>query len=119
MLAVTHSQKGKETCFDPIKHIEKREAKAKFVPKPKENQTKPPIPTPNNLRPAITPVQSTPQAFNLHPPMTNTEEAFKNRRTTPVKTKDVEMKDAGRKAKSTPYHFTSDIQELYDLDKIV
>jgi len=45
---------------------------------------------------------------------------FKNRRTTPPKTKDVEMKDTYTKAKPNPaYHFTSDIQEMYDLDRIV
>jgi len=69
-----------------------------------------------------------PQAFNLRqpastpkPPQVNTEDAFKNRRVAPSKTKqDVEMKDEPVKAKSTPqYHFTSDIQEMYDLDKIV
>jgi len=38
----------------------------------------------------------------------------------PPKTKDVEMKEANPKAKSAPlYHFTSDVQEMYDLDKIV
>ena len=58
--------------------------------------------------------------FNLRPLATNTEEAFKNHRTAPSKAKDVEMKDANMKAKSTPsYHFTSDIQEMYNLDKIV
>ena len=74
------------------------------------------------------PVQSTPQAFNLHQPTStpklpqvNTEDAFKNRRAAPSKTKqDVEMKDEPVKAKSTlQYHFTSDIQEMYNLDKIV
>ena len=119
-LAVTRSQKEKEARFDPIKCPEKRETEAKFVPKPKANQSKPPIPTPSNLRPPIAPVQSTPQAFNLRPPAANTEEAFKNRRAAPSKTKDVEMKDGNVKAKSNPsYHFTSDIQEMYDLDKIV
>ena len=119
-LAVTRSQKDKETRFDPIKRPEKREAEAKSIPKPKANQTKTPVPTLSNLRPAIAPVQSTPQAFNLRPPAANTEEAFKNRRTTPSKAKDVEMKDANVKAKSNPsYHFTSDIQEMFDLDKIV
>ena len=119
-LAVTRSQKDKETRFDPIKRPERREPEAKSQPKPKNNQTKPPIPTPSNLRPAIAPVQSTPQAFNLRPPAVNTEDAFKNRRTAPAKTKDVEMKDANTKAKSSPaYHFTSDIQEMYDLDRIV
>ena len=67
-LAVTCSQKDKESRFDPIKRPEKRETEAKSVPKPKENQTKPPILMFNNLRPAIAPVQSTPQAFNLRPP---------------------------------------------------
>ena len=120
-LAVTRSQKDKETRFDPIKRPEKRETETKSIPKPKTNHTKTPIPTPSNLRPAIAPVQSTPQAFNLRPPAANTEEAFKNRRSmAPSKTKDVEMKDANVKAKSNPsYHFTSDIQEMYDLDKIV
>ena len=119
-LAVTRSQKDKETRFDPIKRPERREPEAKSQPKPKSNQTKPPIPTPNNLRPAIALVQSTPQAFNLRPPAANTEDAFKNRRATPAKAKDVEMKDANTKAKSSPaYHFTSDIQEMYDLDRIV
>jgi len=74
----------------------------------------------SNLRPAIAPVQSTPQAFNLRPPTINTEDAFKNRCTTPSKTKDVEMKDTTTKAKSAPaYHFMSDIQEMHDLDKII
>ena len=119
-LAVTRSQKDKETRFDPIKRPEKKQTEAKSIPKLRENQTKPPIATPSNLRPAIAPVQSTPQAFNLRPPAVNTEEAFKNRRTTPSKNKDVEMKDTNAKAKSTPaYHFTSDVQEMYDLDKIV
>jgi len=114
-LAVTRSQKDKETRFDPIKRPEKQETEAKSISKPKTNQTKTPIPTLRNLRPAIAPVQSTPQAFNLRPPAANTEEAFKNRRTTPSKAKDVEMKDANVKAKSAPsYHFTSDIQEMYD-----
>ena len=118
--AVTCSQKEKETRFDPIKHPEKQETEAKSRPKLKESQDKPPIPTSSNLRPANAPVQSTPQAFNLRPPAINTEDAFKNRWAVPSKTKDVEMKDANTKAKSTPlYHFTSDIQETYDLDKIV
>ncbi|KIJ94200.1 hypothetical protein K443DRAFT_110824, partial [Laccaria amethystina LaAM-08-1] len=103
-LAVTRSQKEKEVRFDPIKR-----------PDGKENEAK-------------QPVQSTPQAFNLRqpastpkPPQVNTEDAFKNRRVAPLKAKqDVEMKDEPVKAKSTPqYHFTSDIQEMYDLDKIV
>lgn len=73
-------------------------------------------------------MQSTPQAFNLRQPTStqklppvNTEEIFKNRRTASLKTRpDVEMKDEPAKAKSTPqYHFTSDVQEMYDLDKIV
>ena len=115
-LAVTRSQKDKETRFDPIKRPEKKQTEAKPIP----NSNKPPVPTPNNLRPAIAPVQSTPQAFNLRPPVINTEDAFKNRRAAPSKTKDVEMKDTTTKAKSTPaYHFTSDIQEMHDLDKIV
>ena len=115
-LAVTRSQKDKETRFDPIKRPEKKQTEAKSIP----NSNKPPIPTPSNLRPAIAPVQSTPQAFNLRPPPVNTEDAFKNRRTMPSKTKDVEMKDTTAKAKSSPaYHFTSDIQEMHDLDKIV
>jgi len=134
-LAVTHSQKDKETCFDPIKCPEKQQAKAKSTPKTRE----PPVPTLSNLRPANAPVQSTPQAFNLRPPAVqstpqafnlqpppvNTEDAFKNRWTASSKpkginTKDVEMKDANTKAKSAPsYHFTSDIQEMYDLEKIV
>jgi len=119
-LAVTHSQKDKETRFDPIKRPERREPEAKSVPKPKDNQTKPPIPTLNNLRPAIAPVQSTPQAFNLRPLAANTEDAFKNHRATSAKNKDVEMKEVNTKAKSTPaYHFMSDIQEMYDLDRIV
>jgi len=127
VLAVTHSQKDKETRFDPIKHPEKKEMEAKFFSKPQEHRTRPPTPTlknlgppPSNLRPPIAPVQSTPQAFNLQPPKVNTEDAFKNRRTTPPKTKDVEMKDTYTKAKPNPaYHFTSDIQEMYDLDRIV
>ena len=119
-LAVTRSQKDKETRFDPIKRPEKRQTEAKSFPKSKENQNKPPIPTLENLGPAKAPVASTPQAFNLRPPTVNTEDAFKNRRATPAKTKDVEMKDGETKAKSAPaYHFTSDIQEMYDLDKIV
>jgi len=60
-LAVTHSQKDKETCFDPIKCPEKRPTEAKSTPKSKET----PIPTLSNLRPANAPVQSAPQAFNL------------------------------------------------------
>ena len=133
ILAVTRSQKDKETRFDPIKRPEKKQNEAKSIPKPKESQNKPPVPTLSNLRPANAPVQSTPQAFNLRPstvqstpqafnlrpPAVNTEDAFKGRRAT-SKTKDVEMKDANSKAKSAPsYHFTSDIQEMYDLDKIV
>jgi len=134
-LAVTRSQKDKETRFDPIKHPEKQQAKAKSTPKTRE----PPVPMLSNLRPANAPVQSTPQAFNLRPPAVqstpqafnlwpppvNTEDAFKNRQTASskpkgVNTKDVEMKDANTKAKSAPsYHFTSDIQEMYDLEKIV
>jgi len=53
------------------------------------------------------------------------EDAFKNCQTASSKNKgvdnkDVEMKDGNTKAKSAPsYHFTSDIQEMYDLDKIV
>jgi len=71
-----------------------------------------------NLRPPT--IQSTPQAFNLQPPTVNTEDAFKNCHVTPSKAKDVEMKDANTKAKSAPsYHFTLDIQEMYDLDQIV
>jgi hypothetical protein len=133
-LAVTRSQKDKETRFDPIKRPEKRQTEAKPTLKPKETQYKTPIPTLSNLRPANAPVQSTPQAFNLRPPTVqstpqafnlrppavNTEDAFKNRRVAPSKDKDVEMKEANTKAKSAPsYHFTSDIQEMYDLDKIV
>jgi len=119
-LAVIHSQKDKEVCFDPIKCPERQEPEAKSIPKPKDNQTKLPIPTLNNLRPAIAPVQSMPQAFNLRPPAANTEDAFKNRSATPAKTKDTEMKEANSKAKSSPaYHFTLDIQEMYDLDRIV
>jgi len=133
-LAVTHSQKDKETHFDPIKCPEKKKTEAKSNPKPKENQVKPPIPTSSNLRPTNAPVQLTPQAFNLQPPTiqlmpqafnlrppaVNTEDTFKNCRTAPSKIKDAEMKDANTKAKLTPlYHFTSDIQETYDLDKIV
>ena len=118
--AVTCSQKDKETRFDPIKRPEKRQTEPKSIPKPKENQNKLPVPTINNLRPANAPIASTPQAFNLRPPVVNTEDAFKNCWTTPSKVKDVEMKDGDTKAKSTPaYHFTSDIQEMYDLDKIV
>ena len=127
VLAVTRSQKDKETRFDPIKRPEKNDSEAKSFSKPKEHRTRPPTPTPSNLgpppsnpRPSIAPVQSTPQAFNLRPPKVNTEDAFKNRRSTPAKTKDVEMKDLNTKAKPNPsYHFTSDIQEMYDLDKIV
>ena len=127
VLAVTRSQKDKETRFDPIKRPEKNDSEAKSFSKPKEHRTRPPTPTPSNLgpplsnpRPSIAPVQSTPQAFNLRPPKVNTEDAFKNRRSTPAKTKDVEMKDLKTKAKLNPsYHFTSDIQEMYDLDKIV
>jgi len=120
VLAVTRSQKDKETRFDPIKRPERKEPEAKSFPKAQEHRTRPPTPTLSNLRPAIAPVQSTPQAFNLRPPKVNTEEAFKNRRSAPSKTKDVEMKDMNTKAKSTPsYHFTSDIQEMYDLDRIV
>ena len=63
--AVTRSQKDKETRFDPIKRPEKRQTEAKSIPKPKENQNKPPVPTINNLRPANAPIASTPQAFNL------------------------------------------------------
>jgi len=45
---------------------------------------------------------------------------FKNHCAAPSKNKDVEMKEANAKAKSTPaYHPTSDIQEMYDLDKII
>ena len=83
-LAVTRSQKDKEMHFNPIKRPERWEPEAKSQPKPKNNQTKPPIPTPSNLRPAISSVQSTPQAFNLRPPAVNTEDAFKNRRTMPI-----------------------------------
>jgi len=120
VLAVTCSQKDKETCFDPIKHPEKQEAEAKSNPKPRESQTKPPIPTSSNLRSAITPVWLTPQAFNLQPPTINTKDAFKNHWAVPLKTKDIVMKDTYTKAKSTPsYHFMSDIQEMYDLDKII
>ena len=127
VLAVTRSQKDKETRFDPIKRPEKKETEAKSFSKPQEHRTHPPTPTlknlgppPSNLRPPIAPVQSTPQAFNLRPPKVNTEDAFKNRRTMPPKTKDVEMKDTYTKAKPNPaYHFTSDIQEMYDLDRIV
>jgi len=134
MLAVTHSQKDKETCFDPIKCPEKWQTEAKSAPKLKENQYKTPIPTLSNLRPANTPVQSspqafnlrppvvqsTPQAFNLRPPAVNTEDAFKNHCVAPSEDKDIEMKETNTKAKSAPsYHFTSDIQEMYDLDKIV
>ena len=103
-----------------MKCPERKQTEAKSISKLKENQAKPPIPTPQNLRPAIAPVQSTPQAFNLRPPTVSTEEAFKNRHSAPSKTKDVEMKDTTTKAKSTlAHHFTSDIQEMYDLDKIV
>ena len=76
--AITHSQKDKETRFDPIKHPEKRQTKAKSFPKSKESQNKTPVPTLENLRPANVPVASTPQAFNLRPPKVNTEDAFKN-----------------------------------------
>ena len=127
VLAVTRSQKDKETRFDLIKRPEKKDFEAKSLPKNQDRRTHPPTPTlsnlgppPSNPRPPIAPVQSTPQAFNLRPPKENTEDAFKNRRATPSKPKDVEMKDANPKAKSNPaYHFTSDIQEMYDLDKIV
>ena len=125
-LAVTRSQKEKETRFDPIKRPEKKDPEAKSFSKPQENRARPPTPTPSSFKPAnsqkpvISQVQSTPQAFNLRPPAANTEEAFKNRRAVSSKAKDVEMKDAATKAKSTPaYHFTSDVQEMYDLDKIV
>jgi len=119
-LAVTCSQKDKEVCFNPIKHPKKQEPEAKSIPKPKDNQTKLPIPTLNNLRLAIAPVQSMPQAFNLRPPAANTDDTFKNRCATPAKTKDIEMKKANTKAKSSPaYHSTPDIQEMYDLDRIV
>jgi len=127
VLAVTRSQKDKESRFDPIKHPEKKDSEVKFFSKPQEHRTCPPTPTlsnlgtpPSNQRPLIAPVQSMPQAFNLWPPRVNTEEAFKNRCTMPAKTKDVEMKDTNTKAKPNPsYHFMSDIQEMYDLDKIV
>lgn len=120
VLAVTCSQKDKETRFDPIKHPEKKDTEAKSFSKPQEHRNPPPTPTPNNFRPSVEPVQSTPQAFNLQRPRVNTEDAFKNHHTAPPKTKDMEMKDANTKAKSTPsYHFTSDIQEMYNLDKIV
>ena len=133
-LAVTCSQKDKKTCFDPIKHPEKRLNEAKSIPKSKEVQNKPSGPTHSNIQPTDTPIQSNPQAFNLRtpavqltpqafnvwPPAINTDEAFKNHRTTTQKTKDVDMKDTNPKAKSSPsYHFTSDIQEMYDLDKII
>ena len=133
-LAVTHSQKDKETCFDPIKHPEKRLNKAKSIPKSKEVQNKPSVHTHSNIRPTDAPIQSNPQAFNLWTPAVqstpqtfnvwpsaiNTDEVFKNHRTTTQKNKDVDMKDTNPKAKSSPsYHFTSDIQEMYDLDKIV
>ena len=131
-LAVTRSQKEKEVRFDPIKRPDRKENEAKSFSKPKEQRDRPPTPTLSNLGPPPSfqrqPVQSTPQAFNLRqpastpkPPQVNTEDAFKNRRATPSKAKqDVEMKDEPVKAKSTPqYHFTSDIQEMYDLDKIV
>ena len=124
---VTRSQKDEEARFNPIKRPEKKEAEAKSFSKPQEHRNRPPTPTPSNLgpppsvtRPPIAPIQSTPQAFNLQPPKVNTEDAFKNHCTTPPKNKDVEMKEAPTKAKSTSaYHFTSDIQEMYDLDKIV
>jgi len=133
-LAVTHSQKDKETRFDPIKRPEGQQTEAKSTHKPKENYPKTPIPTSSNLRPANAPVQSMPQAFNLQPstvqstpqafklrpPAVNTEGAFKNRHAAPSKDKDVEMKEANSKAKLAPsYNFTLDIQEMYDLDKIV
>jgi len=126
-LAVMCSQKDKETRFDPIKHPEKKDTEAKSFSKSQEHRNRPPTPTlsnlgppPNTLRPLIAPVQSTPQAFNLRPPKVNTEDAFKNRHAATPKNNDVEMKEAPAKAKSTPaYHFTSDIQEMYDLDKII
>ena len=131
-LAITRSQKEKEVRFDPIKRPDRKENEAKSFSKPKEQRDRPPTPTLSNLGPPPSfqrqPVQSTPQAFNLRQPAStpklaqvNTEEAFKNRRATPSKAKqDVEMKDEPVKAKSTPqYHFTSDVQEMYDLDKIV
>lgn len=131
-LAVTRSQKEKEVRFDPIKRPERKENEAKSFSKPKEQRDRPPTPTLSNLGPPPStqrqPVQSTPQAFNLRqptstpkPPQVNTEDAFKNRRAAQSKTKqDIEMKDEPVKAKSAPqYHFTSDIQEMYDLDKIV
>jgi len=131
-LAVTRSQKEKEVRFDPMKRPDWKENEAKSFSKPKEQRDHPPTPTLNNLGPPLSiprqPVQSMPQAFNLHQPAStpklpqvNTEDAFKNRRVAPSKTKqDVEMKDEPVKAKSTlQYHFTSDIQEMYDLDKIV
>ena len=46
-LAVTRSQKDKETRFDPIKRPERKQTEAKSISKPKENQAKPPIPTPH------------------------------------------------------------------------
>jgi len=56
----------------------------------------------------------------LKPPAVNTEDTFKNRHVALSKDKDIEMKEANTKAKSAPsYHFMSDIQEMYDLDKIV
>ena len=126
VLAVTRSQKEKETRFDPIKRPEKKDPEAKSFSKPQENRARTPTPAPssfkpaNSQKPAISQVQSTPQAFNLRPPRVNTEEAFKDRRSKATKTNDVEMKDANAKAKPNPsYHFTSDIQEMYDLDKIV
>jgi len=134
-LAVTRSQKDKEVHFDPIKRPEKKENKAKSFSKPQEHRNHPPTPTlsnlgppPSNPRPPIAPVQSTPQAFNLRqpaltpePPLVNTEEAFKNQRAASSKTKpDVEMNDKPVKVKLTPqYHFMSDVQEMYDLDKIM
>jgi len=119
-LVVTHSQKDKETCFDPIKCLEKQQTEAKSVPKSKET----PIPMLSNLilvnaSVQLTPqafnlwppaVQSTPQAFNLQPPAANTEDVFKNHQMASSKTKDMDMKDVNSKAKSAPsYHFTSDI----------
>jgi len=126
-LAVMRSQKDKEVRFDPIKHPEKKDTEAESFSKPQEHKNCPPTPTlsnlgppPNASRPLIAPVQSTPQAFNLWPPKVNTEDTFKNCHAATPKIKDIEMKEASAKAKSTPvYHFTSDIQEMYDLDKIV
>ena len=126
VLAVTCSQKEKETRFDLIKHPEKKDPEAKSFSKPQENRARTPTPAPNSFKPAnsqkpaISQVQSTPQAFNLRLPKVNTEEAFKDRCSKATKTNDVEMKDVNSKAKPSPsYHFTSDIQEMYDLDKIV